>query len=94
LLIDRNLFAVTAKGFKTDGAVNLGEEGVIAAPAHVGAGVDVGPALADQNGTREDVLAIGTLRAKALALGVTTVLCGANAFFMGEKLKTNLQHIA
>ena len=67
-------------------AVLQGEQGVVAALAHVDAGVDVGAALAHQDITRQHKLAVAALHAQALGLGVAAVLGGAAALLVGEEL--------
>ena len=60
--------------------------------AHVHAGVNVGAALTNQDVASLDELTIGALGTQALGLGVTAVLGGAAALFVGEELKTNTNH--
>ena len=60
------------------------------ADAHVGAGMDVGAALADQNVAGQHELTVAPLHAQALGLGVTAVPGGADALLMGEELKTDV----
>ena len=70
-----------------------GEQGVIAALAHVDAGVDVRAALADQDIAGQHELTVGALDAQTLGLGITAVAGGTHALFMGEKLQTYFQHV-
>ena len=70
------------------------EQGIVAADAAVGAGMDVGAALANKNVASQNELTVSALGAKALGLGITAVLGGAHTFFMGEELQTNVQHFA
>ena len=92
--VDGDLFAVLAQTLKADDAVSLGEQGVVSALAHVGAGVDMGTALAHQNVAGQHELPVSALGAKALGLGITAVLGGTHTFFMGEELQRNVQHIS
>ena len=85
-LVNRNLFPILAQTLKTDHAVRLGEQGAVAAAADIHTGVNVGPPLADENVAGQYVLAVGPLGTQALALGITAVLGGTNALFVGEKL--------
>ena len=52
--------------------------------AHVGAGMDLGAALTDQDVAGQHELAVTALDAQALGLGVTTVTGGADALLVGE----------
>src|SRR5579859_2601841 len=56
-----------------DGAGNLGEERVILAAANVGAGLNAGAALADDDGAAGDKLAAESFYAKALRVGVAPI---------------------
>ena len=47
--VNRNLLTILAQTLEADNTVGLGKQRVIAADADVGAGVDVGAALADQD---------------------------------------------
>ena len=92
--VNRNLLTILAQTLKADNAVSLGEQGVVGTLAHVGAGVNVGAALANKDVASQNELTVSTLGAKALGLGITAVLGGAHTFFMGEELQTNVQHFA
>jgi len=52
----------------------------------------MGAPLPDQDVAGQDKLAVAPLGAKALGLGIAAVPGGANALFMGEELKTDIQH--
>jgi len=91
--IDRALFAVSAHTFETHSAVHGGVQGIVAADTYVSAGMDVGASLTDKDVAGQNELTIGTLNAKALCLGVTTVLSGANALLVSEKLNTDIKHV-
>ncbi|MPN00999.1 hypothetical protein SDC9_148197 [bioreactor metagenome] len=73
-------------------AVGGGKQRVVAALAHVHTGVDVGAALTNQNVARQDLLPVRALHAQTLGVGVTAILGGAAALFVGEELQTNVQH--
>ena len=92
--VNRNLLTILAQTLKADNAVSLGEQGVVGTLAHVGAGVNVGAALANKDVASQNELTVSALGAKALGLGVAAVLGGAHTFFMGEELQTNVQHFA
>ena len=53
--------------------------------------MDLGAALTHQNVAGLDELAVRALGAQTLGVGVTTVLGGAAALLVGEKLKTDVQ---
>ena len=92
--VDAHTFAVLAHPLELDLAVAQSEQGVVAALAHVHAGVDVGAALTDQNVAGQNELTVAALHAQTLGLRVAAVPGGANALFMGEKLKVQIQHIS
>ena len=89
--IDGNLLLVAAQTLEADNTVGLGKQRVIAADTDVGAGVDVGAALAHKNVAGENELTVSALGAKALGVRVAAVLRGAAALLVGEKLKTDVQ---
>ena len=84
--------SILAQALEAQHAVRGGEQGVVAADAHVHAGVNVGAALTDQDVAGLDELTIRALGTQALGLGVTAVLGRAAALFVGEELKTNTNH--
>ena len=90
--VDGALAAILALALELDGAVNQSKQGVIAADAHVHAGMDVSAALTNKDVASQRELTVSTLGSKALAFAVATVTGGAHTFFMGEKLKIQLQH--
>ena len=90
--VNRDLLAVLAHALELHSAVHLGEQGVVAALAHVGAGMNVAAALTNQNVAGQNLLTIGALDAQALGLGVTAVLGRAAALLMSEELDVNLHH--
>ncbi len=69
-----------------NGTVDEGIEGIIRADADIGAGMDVGAALAVEDVAGQDELAVGALATEALRHTVTAVFGGTHSFFMGEKL--------
>ena len=91
--VNGNLLLVTAQTLETHNAILQSEQGVIAADAHVQAGMDVSAALTNENVTGQRELTIGALAAQTLAFAVTAVTGRAHTFFMGEKLKIQLQHV-
>ena len=68
------------------------EERVIAADADVLTGVELRPALADDDIPREHVLAAETLDAEALRIGVPAVAGRAGALLGREKLQIEYEH--
>jgi len=87
LLLDRinaGALSVFAHTLETDYAVYLSEERIIRAAADIVAGMDVGASLLDEDVACQYELTVGTLYAKALGLGITTVLRGTHTFFMSE----------
>ena len=73
-LVNGDLLAVLAVTLELDGAVHQGEQGVVLALADVGAGVDLGAALTDEDVAGEDELPVGPLGSEALGLAVAAVL--------------------
>ena len=53
----------------------------------------MGASLTDQDVASQNELTVGPLHAQPLGLGITAVLGGTAAFFMGEELNANFQHI-
>src|SRR5207244_3372222 len=80
--IDRHIDAALGRGVETHLAGGQGENGVVAAQAHVLAGMPLGAALTHNNVARDNVLAAELLDAKALADGIAAVLGRAAGFFM------------
>ena len=92
LSVNGALPTVLAHALKLDGAVNQGEQGIILADTNVGAGMDVGASLANQDVASQNELTVSTLAAQTLGLGITAVLGGTAALVVSEELNTNLQH--
>ena len=69
-------------GAELDRTGREGEERVVAATADVGARVEVGATLTDEDLAREDNLTAEALHAEALCVGVTTVARRTRAFFV------------
>ena len=84
---NKNLFLAACCADEMNRAVTEGEQSVIRATTDVCAGMDVRAALTDQNVAGKASLTVCLLHAKTLGLGVTTVLRGANALLMSEKLQ-------
>ena len=82
-----------ALALEADHAVHQGEQGVVAADAAVGAGMNVGAALTVQDVARQDELAVRTLRAEALGLAVAAVVGRTGALLMSEELKIHRKHL-
>src|SRR5437773_3597557 len=71
-----------ALDFELDFAVDEGEQRVILADADVDAGVHFGPALADDDGSRDDRLAAEGFDAKPCGLRIAAVTRAAACFFV------------
>src|SRR5689334_915490 len=69
-------------GAEGDDAVGGGEQRVVAADAHVLAGVHLGAALADQDVARQDLLAAEALHTETLAVGIAAVARGTACFLV------------
>ena len=67
---------------EADMAVGKGEEGVVPSHADVVAGVELGTALADENGAGENKLSAVPFHAETLAMAVAAVPCRSRTFFM------------
>jgi hypothetical protein len=66
--------------------VNKSEESVVSTDTDVLAGMNRGASLSDDDVAGLDRLTVGLLHAETLSFAVTSVLSGADALFMGEKL--------
>src|SRR5262245_1822519 len=71
--LHRNVGATAAAVLEADGAGRLGEQGVVLAHADIGAGVELGAALAHQNVAGENFLRTELLDAEAPAGGIAAV---------------------
>src|SRR6185437_13983860 len=71
--VDRHETAVLAAVLELDHAGDLGEEGVVLAAAHVEPGLQLGAALADDDGAAGNGLTAECLDAKPLRVGVAAV---------------------
>ena len=91
-LDDGDLLAVLAHPLELDAAVLQSEQRVVLADAHVGAGMDMGAALPDQDVAGQNELTVAPLDAQALGHGVTAVPGGTDALLMREELKSNMKH--
>ena len=92
LSVNGALTAILALALELDGTVNQSKQGVILADTNVGAGMDVGASLTNQDVASQHELTVSTLPAQTLGLRVTTVLGGTAALVVSEELNTNLQH--
>ena len=84
---------ILALALKANHAVHQGEQGVVAADAAVGAGMDVGTALTVKDVARQNELAVRTLRAESLGLAVAAVMGRTGALLMSEELKIHRKHL-
>src|SRR6185295_12637269 len=71
-------------------AVGLGEERVVDAQAHVGARLEAGPALADQDAAGGDELAAEALHPQHLGIRVAAVAGAADALLVRHRLDLDL----
>ena len=82
-----------AQALETDNAVNQSEQGIVAADAAVGAGMNMSAALTVQDVARQNELTVRALRAKALRLAVAAVVGRTGALLMSEELKIHRKHL-
>src|ERR1043165_8932102 len=80
--LHRDRGAAAGAGMEGPPAVRLGEQGVVLADADVGAGMELGAALADQDVARDHDLVAELLHAQALAGGIAAVTRTAACFLM------------
>ena len=92
LFVNRNLLAILILALELYLAVYESEQGVVLADTDVVARMNVRASLTNENVASQNELTVSALGAKALGLGVAAVLGGAAALFVGEKLKTDVQH--
>ena len=92
LSVNGALPAILTHTLELDSTVDQSEQGVVLADTNIGAGMDVGASLANQNVAGQNELTISTLAAQSLGLGITAVLGGTAALVVSEELNTNLQH--
>ena len=88
--VDGALLAILALALELDMTVNESKEGVVTADTDIVAGMDVRASLTNQNVAREDELTVRAHHAQSLGLGITAVLGGTKALFMGEELHADL----
>ena len=82
-LVNADLLLVTLRLITND-AILKGEERIISTDADVVTGVDLRAALAHEDATRKNLLAILTLHAKALRVGISAVVGGTGTLFMSD----------
>ena len=88
LLVSVNANALLSTGdmLELNGAVDKRKESVIGSDANVITGMDLGSALSYKDVAGDNCLTVSLLNAKALRLGITTVLGRTNALLVGEEL--------
>src|SRR5689334_18864821 len=82
---DARAATIFAEALVDDGAVDQGKEGEVAAHADVGAGMDAGAALADEDVAGAHGLAGEDLDAASLALAVAAVAGAALTFLVRHR---------
>jgi hypothetical protein len=84
------LAVLGALGFENHGAIDQCEQGVILAAANIGAGVELGATLTNQDVASQNFLTTETLNAKALGYGIATVSRTTTSFLMCHLPVTSL----
>ena len=84
--VNANTLLSTGDMLELNGAVDKRKESVIGTDTNVVTGMNLRTALSYQNITGENCLTVSLLNAKALRLGITTVLGRTNALLVGEEL--------
>ena len=92
LSVNGALPAILTQALKLNSTVNQSKQGVVLADTNIGAGMDMGASLANQNVASQNKLTVSALAAQSLGLGITAVLGGTAALVVSEELNTNLQH--
>ena len=82
--VHAHLLAKFVLALKLDHAIDLGKERIIASLAHVHSGMDLGPALTNDDRAGEDLLACVTLHAQVLRIAVPSIPGTADTFFMSH----------
>jgi hypothetical protein len=92
LLVSVNVHTFFTAGdmFEFNGAVCGSVKRVVRTAADVAAGMDVGAALSDNYIAGKHVRSVALFDAEPLSAAVTSVLGRTDAFFMCEKLQTEL----
>ena len=91
-LHDRDLLAVLTQPLKLDAAILQGKQGIVLADAHVGAGMDVGAALTDQDVAGQNELTVARLTPDAGAMESRPFRVEPTPF-MGKELKSDVKHL-
>ena len=88
--MNRSSLPVLAYALKAKDSVGQSIQGIVTADAYVEAGVDAGAALSVKDVAGLNKLAVSSLCAESLSVGITTVLGGSHSLFMGEELKVQI----
>ena len=75
---------------KLNSTVNKRKESIVSTDTYVHTGMNLSTALSYDNIAGNNSLTVSLLNAKALRLGITTVLGRTNALLVGEELSTKL----
>ena len=82
--VNAHLLAHLVLALELDHAVDLGKERIIASLAHVHSGMDLGPALTNDDRAGEDLLACISLHTQVLPIAGPSITGTANTFFMSH----------
>lgn len=84
-----NAYALSVAGcaFEFNDTVNESKECIVRSATDVYAGANVCASLSYDYVAGFDALSVGFLNAQTLSIGITAVLCRANAFFVSKKLQ-------
>ena len=88
--MDRSSLLVLTYALKAKDSVGQSIQSVITADAYVKAGVDVCAALSVKDVAGLYKLAVSSLGAQTLGIGITAVLGGSHSLFMGKELKVQI----
>ena len=91
--IDTDALTVAAIALEANLTVDHCEQCIIRTDTDIVARMDVCAALTNKNITRQNILTVAALYAKALCFGITAVLGRANALLVSEELHTDTQHL-
>ena len=88
--MNRSSLPVLSYALKAKDSVGQSIQGVVTADAYVEAGMNAGAALSVKDIAGLNKLAVSSLGAESLSVGITAVLGGSHSLFMGEELKVQI----